>query len=724
MAAINQDEAVRRLFEARSVAVVGASEKPGAPAGFVVRNLQACAYGGRILPVHPSAPTVFGLKAVPRLSDLDEIPDAILVGVAAERVARVLEEAGACGVKAAVVLASGFAELDAAGRGRQEELVAIAARYGMAVCGPNCLGVYNLRTGLALYSSRLSPAMRRGGLAILSHSGASAIALSNTARIGISHVVSSGNSAVTDVPEYLRYLATDDHTRLAALVLEQVRDPDSFAAAMAMMHAAGKPVIALRAGRSRKGAAATAAHTGSLAGADEAFLAFFRHTGVYAVDSMDDLIETAVLLADEGPAPTGRGVALIGVSGGGMAHVSDIAEAEGVTLPDLATATVTALREALPSYATPQNPLDVTGIVFGEPVIYERCLSALDADPAVGLIAAVQDVPVGLDDGGAEEYRGIAQAVASFRTRATKPVVFLSNVSAGPHPTVRPLLDGAGVPVLHGTRAALRAIRRAVEPAVPESVEAVPALEPQSRWIERLSTGLPLTEREAKTFLADHGVAVTRERLARTAVEAREAAAAMSGQVALKIESPDIPHKTEAGGVRLGIEPPEAEAAFEAIMVSCAEYAPDARLVGVLVQEMVVGGTEAILGLTRCEPFGLALVVGTGGILVELLRDSALGLLPLGPTQARVLLGRTKVASLLTGYRGAAPGDVDAFVELMVRFGQIACCYQDQLEAAEINPVVVLPQGQGVRVLDSLVLPRRASAFSTVIQNEGAARAP
>ncbi|MFI5015856.1 MAG: acetate--CoA ligase family protein [Hyphomicrobiales bacterium] len=711
-------EAMVRLMRARSVAVVGASQRPDASTSFVMRNLIGCGFRGAIHPVHPTAGTVFGLPAAPRLAALAQSPDAVLIGVAAERVLPILEEAGELGIKAAVVLASGFAEAGASGQALQRALAETARRHAMAVCGPNCLGLYNVHSGLALYASRLAP-VEAGNVAILSHSGALGIALAHCGRFGLSFLVSAGNAAVTDFPDYLSFLAREARTDIVGLVMEKIDDPLAFSRAMAAMHAAGKPVIVLRLGRSTKGMRASAAHTGSLAGSDEAFRDFFRRGGVIAVDDADEFIETAVLLSRERRRPRSKartvirakGLALIGVSGGGMAHVSDLADEIGLGLPELSPETVASLRRLLPVYATPQNPLDVTSVVFADPSIYRSALRALADDPGVGVVAAVQDVPLGLDDAGADEYRGIADAIAAHRAQAGTPTIVIGNTVSGPHERVRRTFDLAGVPVLHGTRAALKAIRSFLDPPLPAPPPAgLPILEAKPQWIRRLAASEPLTEREAKAFLADHGLAVTREAFARSREAAVEAAREIGFPVVMKIESADIPHKTEVGGVRLGIADPAAAAsAYDAIMADVAAKAPAARRDGVVVQEMVAGGVEALIGTVLHETFGPTLLVGTGGVLVELVRDSALAVLPIDRAAARELVERTRLASLIAGYRGGPEADLEAFLDAIVRLGAIAALYAGEIAAIDINPLAVLPKGRGVRVLDALIMARRVS---------------
>ncbi|CDZ58587.1 Acyl-CoA synthetase (NDP forming) [Neorhizobium galegae bv. orientalis] len=698
--AANTPEAMQALMAPRSVAVVGATERADASSSYVMKNLMRFGYQGQIIPVHPKAATIFGLPASPSLSALDTPPDVAVIGIAADKVIAALEEAGSTGVKAAVVLASGFAELDEAGRERQRQLVEIAERYGMAICGPNCLGLFNLGSGAALYSSSLSTNLEKGRFAILSHSGASAIALGNTGRFGLSHIVSSGNSAATDIPNYLDFLATDDQTSAVGIVIEAIREPEKLAAAMEKMHAVNKPVIALRAGRSERGAQATAAHTGSLAGSNDAYRAFFRRTGIIEVPDMDGFMETATLCLDLKDRPTKPRVAIVGVSGGGVAHVSDIADEVGLSLPDLQPETVARVKALLPPFATPQNPLDTTGVVFADGKIYRDVLHALADDPSIGLIVATQDAPAGLDDFCASEYLGIAEAVSEYAATGKVPVVFMSNLSSGHHPDVEATLSN--VPVLRGTKSALTAVRSLIT---------------QSRlvsWPSKTTTtkkNLPagvLTEREAKQLLAAEGLPIPSEQLVTSADAAAEAAKQLGFPVVMKIESPDIPHKTEAGGVKLGIaSEAEARAAFDAIIASARAYAPNADLRGVSVQEMVTGGIEALVGLIRHEPFGFGLVVGIGGVLVELVKDTAFDLLPIDLARADAMIGETKLASLLEGYRGALKADRRALAELLVKVSEFVAQYGDDIEAIDLNPVAVLPEGKGVRILDALIIPRK-----------------
>ncbi|MBU3737806.1 MAG: acetate--CoA ligase family protein [Rhodoferax sp.] len=691
-------------MEARRVAVVGASERPDAPSGFVLRNLLACDFSGTVWPVHPSASTVYGWPAVPRLADLPDRPDAVVIAVPAATAVQVVGEAASLGIPGAVVLASGFAETGAAGRALQQALTDAARSGEMALCGPNCLGLHVPATGLALFSSRLVPGMRQGPVAVISHSGATAIALANSGRLGVSHVVSAGNAAVTDVADYLGYFAGQDNVRVVALLLEKVADPAAFALAMAQAHRSGLRVVALRTGRSVRGARTTAAHTGALAGSNEAASAFLHRHGVLEVTDYDELLETAVLLSTVRGRRTGGGIAALGVSGGGLAHCADLAADAGVGFADLAPTTRAELDRLLPPFARADNPLDMTGVVFGEPQRYEQALTRLAADPSVSMLVAVQDVPLGLDAEGAREYSGIAQAIARYRAQGDKPVAVLSLLAGGPHPEVRDILQAADVPVLQCGRAGWAALGHLLRTRTLRLVEPAPWIR-QPAWVRRLADGPALTEREAKNFLRDHGIPTTREWLAPDPDSAVRAAQALGWPVVLKIESPDIAHKTEAGGVQLNVrDEAEVRAAFERLVASARRFAPEARIAGVLVQEMVSGGVEVLVGLARHPPFGLGLTVGPGGVFVELTGGHALDLLPLDVDAARELIETTPLHRLLAGYRGGPVSDAAVLCELMQGLSRIGLAYEPYLQAVDLNPVSVLSQGRGVRVLDALIV--------------------
>lgn len=697
---------LQSLMAPRSVAVIGASARAGALGNTVVKNLLRFGFVGHIYPIHPSEVEICGLAVHPKLSSLHEIPECAVVCLPAEKVLAALDEASARGVNAAVVFASGFAEAGETGRSLQRELRALAERTNMKVCGPNCLGIANVASNISLYSASLPEGLQKGDVAILSHSGSGCIVLSNLGRFGVSHLVSIGNGAVVDADQYLDFLVDDKATRVAALFLETVRDPAAFAAAAQRMRQAGKAVVALKVGRSEKGSAATAAHTGSLSGTAAVYDDFFKSCGVLVVEDLDELVEAVELLRYARAAPRAPGVAVLNVSGGEIALTCDIAQRIGLELPALSPRTKERLASVLPPFGHASNPLDVTGVAVFDMGVYGGCVEALADDPAISLVAVAQDCPSGLGEQQAQTYRRIAETVAELKRNIAKPIVFYSNVAGGLHPHVAEPLQSAGVPVLQGARASLLAIKKFLELEIPQPAENT-KIDADRRWMDRLATGEPFTERESKLFLASAGLPITREELAVSSAQARSIAVNLAFPVVLKIESVDLPHKTESGGVALNLASPGAvEEAYDRMMRTVAEKAPEARVNGVLVQEMVTSGVEIILGVSRAEPFGMSVVVGSGGVLVELIRDTALALAPISHERALRLIGETKVSKILEGYRGAPKADTDALADALVRLSYIAITYEAVLEAIDLNPVYVGRQGEGVRIVDALVIPR------------------
>jgi acetate---CoA ligase (ADP-forming) len=706
------------LMQPRSIAVVGASARPETRGYRTVRNLIDFGFKGAIYPINRTASEICGLPAFSSLRDIPEAPDCAAVAIPAEQVNSVLRDAASVGVRAAVVFASGFAEAGREGVLRQQALQELSSDTGLLVCGPNCLGLANIGQRISLYSSALPDDMAAGGVGLVSHSGSVAILLSNLGRLGFSHIVSGGNSAVLDAADYLDYFVDDNSTRVAALFIESIRNPTKFADAARRMHDAGKLVVALIVGRSKKGAAAAAAHTGSLAGSDDVYRDFLARLNIISADDLDEFVESTVLASSLRRNPHGTGIGVINVSGGEIALTCDIAQRIGAELPDMSTATIERLKTVLPDFASAANPLDATGAAVTDLALYGACIEAIAADPNVAVVAVSQDCPASMSFRQADRYRQLAVTAADIASRIDKPLVFYSNLAAGIHPHVAEPLTRSNVPVLQGARGALQAIHRLTnkcatsDRALWRPLAAVPG---DRTWRDRLGAGSAMTESEVKAFLAARGLSIPREISARTGEEAVAAARKISFPVAMKIESPEIQHKTDAGGVRLGLQSDEeVSRAFTAIIEEVRSRAPHAHVNGVSVQEMVAAEAEMIVALARHEPFGLAIVVGCGGVLVELLRDSALGLLPVDRDSALELIERTRAGALLRGHRGARPSDIGALADLLVALSDIAASYGDLIDVLELNPVAVLPAGAGVRILDALLVPRKRGSTKSV----------
>ena len=590
------------------------------------------------------------------------------------------------------------------------------------VCGPNCIGVANLVDRVATYSAALSPATRAGGVSAVVQSGALCLGLANAARFGFRHLISSGNEAVLDSADYIGYLASDPHTQVIIAFVEGIRSPQRFMAAAQASAEAGKPILLVKVGRSEAARRAVQAHTGSLAGSDAVCDAVFRHLGVIRLDTLNELLE-AVELFLTCPLPAGEGVGFLSLSGGQIGLVRDLAEDLGLEFPAFSEEAQQALTEILPPYSPIANPLDAWGSGDLERT-YPVCVEVVSREEDIHLLAVSRDTPPEVACQEVEQSLAVAKAAVRAAQETGKPVLFFSNLSTGFQQEVKRVLDEGGVPYLQGTREVLRAIRAFVRYAgfrrrIGESIVAgCPSPADLPAWRRKLQGmrgalrplglaqgRLVLSEVEGRRLLAAYGIPGPKEAVVATTEEAVEAAQRIGYPVVLKILSPDIQHKTEIGGVRVGLEDEAAVVrALREVMEAARRHHPQARLEGAVIQEMIPGdAVEVILGVLRDPGFGPVVVFGSGGILVELLRDSSLRVPPLSHEGALEMIHETRGARLLQGFRGRPPADIDALADALVRISQLAVDLSDLVSALDINPLMVLPKGQGVRAVDALV---------------------
>jgi acyl-CoA synthetase (NDP forming) len=710
------------LLNPRAVAVVGASERHGSAGRLALQNLRNLEYQGTVYAVHPRHKEVLGFPCYPDLNSLSGPVDSVAVLLAAEGVLPTLETAVEVGAQAAWVLASGFAEAGSEGKTRQADLARFAEETGLMVCGPNCIGVANLVDRVATYSAALSPSTRAGGVSAVVQSGAICLGLVNTARFGFRYLISSGNEAVLDSADYIGYLASDPHTQVIIAFVEGIRSPQKFVAAAQAAAEAGKPILLVKAGRSEAARRAVRAHTGSLAGSDAVCDAVFRRLGVMRVDTLDELMETAELFLTC-PLPAGEGVGLLSLSGGQIGLVADLAQDLGLEFPAFSEEAQQALTEILPSYSPIANPLDAWGSGDLERT-YPACVEVVSREEDIHLLAVSRDTPPEVASREVEQSLSVAEAAVWAARETGKPVLLFSNLSVGFQQEVKKVLDEGGVPYLQGTQETLRAIQAFMRYAsfrrrMGESIAAgCPSPADLSDWRRRLQRvrgtlrlvlseveGPVLSEVEGRHLLAAYGIPGPREAVVATAEEAVEAAQRIGYPVVLKVLSPDIHHKTEIGGVRVGLMDEAAVVtAFREVMEAAWWHHPQARLEGALVQEMIpTDAVEVILGVLQDPDFGPVVVFGSGGILVELLKDSSLRLPPLSHEEALEMIHETRGARLLQGFRGRPPADIEAVADALVRVSQLAVDLGDLVAALDINPLMVLPKGQGVRAVDVLV---------------------
>jgi acyl-CoA synthetase (NDP forming) len=698
------------LLTPRSIAVVGASERYGSAGRLVLENLLQLGYRGTVYAVHPRYDEVLGFPCYPELSSLPGPVDSVAVLLSADKVLMILEEAVQIGAPAAWVLAAGFGETGPEGKAREAELARFADETGLMVCGPNCIGMANLVDGVATYSVALSPKTYAGGVSAVVQSGAICLDLANSARFGLRYLISSGNEAVLDAADYIGYLANDAHTKVIVAFLEGISSPEKFVMAAGAAAEARKPILAVKVGRSEMARRTVQAHTGSLAGSDAVCDAAFRRLGVMRLDTLDELIEAAELFLTS-PLPEGDGVGLVSLSGGQIGLIADLAYDLGLQFPTFAEEAQRDLSEILPPYSPIANPLDAWGSGDLEKT-YPACVETVARQENMYLLAISRGTPPKVAHREVEQSLSVAEAAVRTARETGKPVLMFSNFSAGFHPAVEQVLREGGIPYLQGTRETLCAIQAFVQYANfrrrtgRSTTAGCPSPSTLPKWRERLKNAQgSLSEVEARRLLADYGILGPAEAVATTVDGAIEAAHDIGYPVVLKVLSPDIQHKTEIGGVWVGLGDDAAvTTAFREVMEAARRRHPKARLAGVLIQEMISpSAIEVILGVLQDPDFGSVVVFGSGGILVELLKDSSLRLPPLNTQEALAMIQETRGARLLEGFRGQPPADVDALADALVRLSQLAMDLGDLITALDINPLMVLPRGSGVRAVDVLV---------------------
>jgi acyl-CoA synthetase (NDP forming) len=695
------------LLKPRSIAVVGASERPGSPGRQVLENLRALGYAGSVFPVHPRHDEVLGWPCFPDLGSLPGPVDLVAVMLAAGKVLPVLEAAAQQGTGAAWVFGSGFAEAGPEGQVLQEELARFARNSGMLIIGPNCVGMANLVDRAAAYSAALGPATKPGHVSAIVQSGAICLGLANAARFGFRFLISSGNEAVLDSADFVHHLVADPHTRVIIAFLEGIKSPARFTAAARAAAEADKPILLVKVGRSEAGRRAVQAHTGSLAGSDAVVEAVFRHLGVVRLESLDELVEATELFL-KCPRPAGDGVGLLSLSGGLIGLAADIAQDLGLQFPEFSEDGRRRLAQILPSYSPIANPLDAWGSGDLEQS-YPACVEVVGREPDVHLLAVTRDAPPQVAPLEVRQSLAVARASVGAAEETGKPVVVFSNLSAGFHPQVQQVLQEANIPYLQGTRNALRAIRaffdygrfrRRVDTRTEIAWSSPASL---GEWRERLARD-EISEVEGRRLLAAYGIRGPREVIVANEREAVSAADELGYPVVVKTLAFGIQHKTEIGGVQVGLQgEADVRRAFREVTKAAQEHLGGSAE-RALVQEMVCGdAVEVILGVLNDPGFGPVVLFGSGGVLVELIRDSVLRLPPLDREMALEMIGETRGASLLQGFRGRPAADVDALADALVRLSHLAVDLGDLIAAVDINPLMVLPKGQGVRAVDVLI---------------------
>ena len=714
---------IGKMLWPKSVAVIGASSDVQGLRGRILAIILSHPFAGRVYPVSRSATEVQGLKAYPSVEALPEPADLAILIIPAQYTPAELERCGRVGVKAAVILSSGFAEEGETGTRMQSEIAAIARRYDMAVSGPNTEGFANIAGALC---PTFSPAMDKnagpikpvralgeGQVSVISQSGGLGFAFFDRARprnLAFRHIVTTGNEAALEVFDFVDYMLDEGTTDVFLLLLEDVKSPEKFKRVAARALRAGKPIIVGKIGRSEAGSRAVTSHTAALAGSQTAYRAMFDRYGLIEAHEFDDMIDLAVgFLACGDRLPAGNRIGICTSSGGAGVWMADACAMAGLEVPVLDDATRKLIDPHIPSYGTSQNPVDSTaqGVhKMGYATFAQLVAQSSLTDSVVVVVTARRSAFL----------EGDLPKLKDLKKNSRKPV-FMWTYTLPADRSVE-ILNEAGYPLFTGALGCARTMRaladyRALREQTLKKLQTVPAPHPGRAKVRAAlaATGdTVLSEWRARPLFDVYGIGGNGGTLVRSVAEAQAAAKTIGQPVALKVQSPDIPHKTEAGGIALNIGIDDTGTAYERVLANAVHYMPTARIEGVLVQAMAPAGREVIVGINRDQRWGPLLMVGLGGILVETVHDVALAPVPLDRDAALALLGRLSGAALLGPYRGMPEADTGALADLMVKLSLFASDHAEDIAEIDLNPVIVHGKGDGVTVVDALIVKRTPHA--------------
>jgi len=695
--------AIKRLLYPSSVAIVGASDVPESIGGAPIALIERFGFVGDVYCVSRTRTQINGRACVESIDDLPYGLDAVVLAIPKTGVLDAVQAAGRRGIGGAVVFSSGYGEVDSEGAAQQAELASLATTLDLALAGPNCLGLVNFAASAPLTFGDVSPNRRVGGasLAIISQSGAMSLALTYAAMtqdIPMSYTISTGNEAVLGVEDYLAVILGDERVRAVALLIEQIRRPAAFLELARVARQRGTALCILHTGRSVRAQAASLSHTGAIAGDQEVMRAILQREGVVFIDSLDELIDTACVLV-KCSTPRADGVAFMTDSGAAKTYAIDVSDDLGLLLPTLSPSTLMKLAEELPAYALASNPVDITAMGLNDPSLYGRVASTLLGDEEVGCLV-VSSMPGSVAQGTQQ-----VEALLPVLAVADKPVIYTIMGGESPLPLENTLkIFDAGLPLFRSPERALRAAHNVIKRSR-ACREAEARIPPGDSTALRLDARSPLTEYGAKALLSRSGLRVPAGDLA-TDVRAAEAAAEKVGYpVVMKIASQQIPHKSDVGGVIVAANQEELGRCYEQMLARILASHPDAVIDGVLVEEVISGGVEVIVGARRDAAWGETVLIGLGGVWTEVFNDAVIVAADADRREILTAIDSLRGAATLRGIRGAAVSDLDALVSAIELLGGILRA-TPQCAEIEVNPLLVLPRGEGVVALDALVVAR------------------
>lgn len=700
-------EEISHVLSPKSIAIVGASADYSKFPGRTVKYVLKHRYPGALYAVNPARKEISGIPCFPSVLEIPEPVDMAFIQIAAERVPEVIEQCIGRGVKSVVIQASGFGESRGDGKESQERIKARIKEAGIRVVGPNCAGIVNTAENIVLspipcYEIDELP---KGRIGLISQSGGMGGAYFSRAAsrgIGFSYVISTGNEMDLGVNDFVKYLLRDANTDAIAIYLEALRDIESFRAIAEEALQIGKPILVYKVGRTDIGAKAAASHTGSITGSDNIYDAFFKQYGIVRVEMLDDLFEASALFCKAKP-PKGRKVGVITSTGGGATVIVEALAQAGLELPLPADSVVERATQVLPSFAAKSNPMDVTMSGVGEG--FKKVLDVLLTDDTFDMIVGV----LGTQSEFAPEL-GVYPMVEAHKD-AKKLLAVYCTPNAG---DALRLFEKSNIPSFRTPEACGRSLGYLVRYGDALNryklrkgrVQAIPKTNARARKVKEIldSAGHILNERDSKRVLSAYDISVTRELLAGSVEEAKKAAREIGYPIAMKVMSADIPHKTDAGVIRLGINAEEElVAAYDAILKKAEAFDSTAKIDGILIQEMAAKGVELIVGMKRDDSFGPVFMCGLGGIYTELFNDVSFRVSPLSLADAQEMVEEFKGSRLLKGYRGMERMDIEAIIKTLMDLASLSQDLGEDIRELDINPLIVYPLGKGIKVVDALI---------------------
>ena len=690
---------LEKLLRPKSVAVIGASDKPGFGLS-TCENLIRSHRQEDIFFVHPKRESVLGKKCYKSIADLPQQVDMCIILLNKSLVISTLEQAAACGCKAAIVYASGYGETG--DKEAEKELRETAERLDMAVMGVNCAGYISNNDDLFPFGMIVKRDARPGNIAIISQSGKICLNMMQVDYMNFSYLISAGNCSCIMVEDYISYLIDDPGTKVIGLYLEGVKDPEKFADVLRRAAEIRKPIVILKVGRSEAGSRVASSHTGSLSGSDKAFDALCRKFGIIRVDDIEELVQMCHMLSVMPELPAIPTISAMCLSGGETGVCADVGTLNGLEYPAFTEETLAKLTELLPDYASPANPLDMTATLSHDGPKYAEVIKAIMQDPNVGMVLCGQTV---LPHQSEEDViYPMSDGMVIAANERIKPVAVINFFNCDRDPVIRAKLEKAGVALLPAPGTAFKLLRHLMDmvkykPEEKTLTLAVPHPAANGR--------VALSEYDSKMELQDFGVKVPYSEVVKSEEQLERVCCEVSYPCVAKIESADILHKSDIGGVKLNLNNAmELREAYREVLKNAAERAPEAKINGVLVQPMLPKGVEVILGVNVDPQFGPMVLCGLGGVFVEVFKDVALYPAPLNKGEAMDMLRSLKGYKMLTGYRGGEKCDVDALADLMVQVSEYAVANRDTLCEMDLNPVFVYGEGMGVEIADAVIIKR------------------